>query len=346
MTNPVSLSINGVRYFDWNDMAVMRSVERMPWEFEFIVENEWRGDNKRRIKRGDAVQVKHGEEVLISGYIDDVDPNYDATSHKLEIRGRSKLADLFDCTSFDKTFTDLSLAQIAKQICEPFGINVVDQAQQDAPFANKAISKGQDFWSFLEELARMRAVRLSDSPNGDLVLVQKLTEQAATPLVLGNNIVRARGTRSARELFSEYHVMTNDDFVGFGASSAKDLAHPAGSVEDAIKRYRPLVVLASFDANSADCAKRADLQKRVNRGRSEAITYSVNGWTQENQQTWRPGMKVQVRDEYAEINDVRTIMDVRSIMNDDGAGSEITVMPNYVLDLLPVPEEDDAEGVF
>lgn len=335
----ISLSINGTRYLNWGDMTVTRSLERMPWEFEFSAENNWREDNKRQISRGDSVKVKHGNELLLTGYVDDIDAKYDATSHKLVIKGRSKLADLIDCSTFDIKMTKQSLAEIAQQLCKPFDIAVVDNAKLDSPFANKTLAKGQFIWDFLEELARMRAVRLSDSPEGNLVLLNKITEQSVTPLILGKNIVTGDATKSARDLFSEYHVVGSDS--AWGESDSEKTAHPAGSVEDSVKRYRPTVVVPAFSVDSDDCETRADLQKRVHRARAETIVYEVNNWVMDDGKTWRPGMLVPVRDDYSGINGWQVIMSTRLIVTGNRKYAEITVMPRYVLDLLPVPDADD-----
>lgn len=343
MTAKVSLSINGTRYYDWHEMTVLRSLERTPWEFEFSVKNPWKDDEKRQIQRGDSVEVKHDNELMLTGYVDDIEPEYDASSHRLVIKGRSKLADLVDCSGFDRSYPNQSLAAIAAQICKPFGIAVHDVAKQVKPFANKSISKGDSFWNFLEELSRMRAVRLTDSPDGNLMLVTKITALSDTPLVLGGNIVSARARKSARDLFSEYHVDATDDM--WGGQSTDNTTAPTGTAGDVIKRFRPLVIVPSYSASADDCAARADLQKRVHRGRAESITYTVNGWTQDNGQTWQPGVKVPIQDAYSGINEQQTIMETRCVVSpDEGAKTQITVMPNYVLDLLPVPEKDDVGG--
>lgn len=338
----IALMINGTRFLDWHQVRVTRSLEYVPWEFDCTVENPWRDDSKRRITRGDAVKLFYGDELLLTGYVDDIDAEYDANSHKLSVIGRSKTADLVDCSGLDNPYNNLTLAEIAAQICTPFGISVQDNAKEQKPFMAPTITSGESYFEFLEELARMRAVRLCDSPAGDLVLCKKLSELSGTVLALGRNIVRANGKKSARELFSRYHFITNN--ASNWGGSADDVAHPYAADEDVIKRFRPVCVVAGFDAEADDLATRANLQKRVHRGRSESNTYIVRGWEQDNGKTWRPGMRVPVNDPYSNINDERTIMEVALVVDDSGAYTEITVMPNYVLDKLPVPADTPEPG--
>jgi prophage tail gpP-like protein len=336
----ISLTVNGTKFVDWHSVRVTRSLEYVPWEFELAVENPWRDDSKRRIARGDAVKLYYGDELLLTGYVDDIDAEYDANSHRLTVRGRSKVADLVDCSGFDKPFNGLNLADIATQLCQPFGISVIDSAKEGKAFTAPKITSGETYFEFLEELARMRAVRLCDSPTGDLVLCKKLSELSGTVLALGRNIVKSSGKMSARELFSRYHLISNNPSPVL--PKADDVAHPYAADEDVIKRFRQIVVVAGFEGEPDDLATRANLQKRVHRGRSESHTYTVLGWDQDNGQTWRPGMRVRINDPYANIKDERTIMETVMSAGEDGAKTEITVMPNYVLDQLPVP--DDANG--
>lgn len=336
--NEVSLSINGTRYINWGDLIVVRSLETAPWSFEFSVENTWRDDTKRRIVRGDKVQVKHGNEVMITGYVDRVLSDYDDKSHSLRIIGRSKLADLIDCNGVEKQYEKKTLAQIATEIAKPFGIDVIDEARKTQPFQNLTIGNLEVLWDFLEEAARMRAVRLCDSPDGNLVIRQKLTELSPTELVLGKNILAASSEKSAMELFSEYTVFS--DSVSSWASSAPGKKSQGVSTDAGI-RYRPRVIQAAGPGNNAECATRADLHKRIARARAIPITYTLLGWTDERGKTWQPGVKVSVLDEYSDISGVLTIIETRARLGIKGMRTEITVMPNYVFEPIPTPEPKD-----
>lgn len=339
---PVSLSINGTRFLDWHDMTIDRSLERMPWLFDMSVRNNWREDGKRRIRRGDAVQVKLGNEVLITGYVDDLIAEFDANQHELRIRGRSKAADLVDCSGVERQFVQKTLAEIIAAVSKPFGINVINESGDTDKFTKDVMTEGETFYEYLEELARMRAVRMADTPTGDVVLLKTITRQSATPLVLGKNVVRARSQKAAQNLFSEYSCYADQTGTGFSAS---EIATEGHAVDDSV-RYRPKVFLLGFDANNEQCRLRAELQKRVNRARATAVTYTVRGWTQNNGESWAPGMLVTVRDEYSGLNENMIVMGTKLIADSDGARTDITVMPKYALDQLPVPKKEDEDELW
>ncbi|TNC80717.1 MAG: hypothetical protein C9356_12515 [Oleiphilus sp.] len=338
----VSLSINGTRYLDWHSMTVIRSLEHLPWRFEAEVRNGWQDDAKRRIRRGDAVQVKYGEEVLITGYVDEVLADYDAHSHQLTIMGRSKLGDLVDCTASGESSNQQSLAKIAKALCKPFGIEVVDHAKKNKPYVQHVVTAGEGVMDYLEERSRIRGVRLSDSPEGNLHIVDKPQHRSETALVLGRNILSATSQRRAQSLYSNYVIL--GEFGGLSAGSASQKVQINAEVTDPfVKRHRPLFINTATSVDDEDAATRAEIQKRVHRSRAERHTYTVKGWTQDNGRTWLPGMLVAVRDAYTGVQEDLLIMESRLTLGEDGETSELLMMPKYAVERAPVPEEDNEE---
>ena len=75
---------------------------------------------------GAAVQIMIGGETVISGYIDVANPSMAATEHSISISGRSKAADLIDCSAEhgSGTWTNKTLAQIATDLAQPFGVAI------------------------------------------------------------------------------------------------------------------------------------------------------------------------------------------------------------------------------
>lgn len=334
----VSLSINGTRYLDWHSMTVIRSLEHLPWRFEAEVRNGWQDDAKRRIRRGDSVQVKYGEELLITGYVDEVLADYDAYSHQLTIRGRSKLGDLVDCTASGDSSNLQGLAEIAKVLCKPFGIGVVDHANKNKPYAAHVITAGEGVMDYLEEASRIRGVRLSDSPEGNLHIVNKPQQRSATALVLGQNILAATSQRKAQNLYSKYVVLGED---GLSLDSAQNKVQKSAEVTDPfVKRYRPLYINTGISVDDEDAATRAEIQKRVHRSRAERYTYTLKGWAQNNGRTWVPGMLVPVRDPYTGVQQDLLVMESRLTLDTNGETSELLMMPKYALERAPVPEDE------
>ncbi len=336
----IALVINGERLTGWRTIDIGRSMEKGFFEFNATATSPWRTDSRRKIEAGQPFEVKYGNELLMTGYIDDVYPEYDANTHELSISGRSKTADLVDCSTIGKTFTDQTLVQIAEALCDPFDIKVIDKAGENKKFRDQqAIAEGEAIWDFLDQLARIRAVRLMSDVDGNLVITRAGTTRSKTPLVLGGNIRQASGTFSYRNRFRDYHVVANQA----GETSqltARDTSLPYGTIRDGvIKRHRPIVIVNEHSADIEDCQKRADWQMRTHAGRSESVVYTVGGWTDDNGKTWLPNVKVPVDDAYLGTASDKLIAESWLKLDKSGARTELLVMPVSAFDLVAIPEE-------
>lgn len=344
MSDTLILVVDGTPHYGWTRLTVGRSIERGPHEFEVSMTNRWgaaESTSPRTVLAGMPVQVLVNEDLVMTGYIDDVDPEYDDKNHSITVRGRSKLGDLVDCSTEGKQFKGMSLLAIAKTLCEPFGIAVnADSSVQDVATQQftqtKTLDVGQPIWEFLEELARTRAVLLTSDANGNLLITRAGTGRADVALVLGQNIKSASGSFSHRELFSDYTVTAQQpDAVQL---EGVDVSQPIGRATGS-GRHRPFVVSADESADVAGCKTRAEWQRNVHYGRSQGVVYTVSGWRQTPEgRLWAPNEIVTVDDAWSGIDSDLLIAETRLTLGGQGSTTEIRVMPKEAFDLVPVPE--------
>ena len=78
-------------------MRVTRGLTRATSDFDLSVSERWglRG-SAWQILPGAACEVRYGETVLLTGWVDAYKPSYDATSHNISLSGRSKTCDFVD----------------------------------------------------------------------------------------------------------------------------------------------------------------------------------------------------------------------------------------------------------
>lgn len=347
------LVVDGTPHLGWTGLTVGRSIERGPHEFEVSLTSRW-GEktqtNPRSIVAGMPVQVYVDDDLVISGYIDDVDPEYDATQHSLTVRGRSKLGDLVDCSTEGEQFPRMSLLGIASQLCAPFGIKVsadgnAASAAREVFKKPKTLDLGESIWDFLEELARVRAVLLTSTAEGNLLITRAGQGKADIALELGKNIKSASGNFSHRELFSDYIVTAQQP--GAMTLTGVDTSQPKGTAKGT-GRFRPLVISADSSGDIADCRTRAEWQRNVHFGRSRGSVYTVSQWRQTpGGRLWTPNEMVSVKDAWCGLDTDLLIVETRIRMDgSNGSTTEIRVMPREAFDLVPVPESDDQEIVL
>jgi prophage tail gpP-like protein len=344
----IVLKANGIVHSGWKSITVQRSLEQLADTFSLTLSERWAdNDRPRSIKVGSPCEIVIDDEKVITGYVDDVYPNYDAETHDIEIVGRSALGDLVDCSLEDDKLNQLkdqTLDQLARRVCKPFGIEVIVATDLGKPFKSPTIEAGQSPFEFLEQYARSRAVRMVSDRDGNLVLTRTGTERIRTSLELGKNILIASGEFTLRDRFDKYTILGQGagGDLGFGPSTSES---KGTSTDSRVPRHRPMVSTAEGSVNNDDLKKRAQWERNTRFGRSQAIVYTVLGWRHADG-LWQPNTLVPVKDHYLDIDGDRLIVGVQFIMDEDGQRTELQVMPEEAFDLIELPEPDADDGGF
>ncbi len=341
----VLLKIDGIIHAGWQSIQLSFSLESIANTFQLSLTDKWADDAEpRRIKTGSACEVWIDNTKVITGYIDDVTPQYDATSHTVSVSGRSKAGDLVDCSHPGKQYSSRKLKQLADDLCKPFDIKVLVDKGVDISQAlsAKEIETGETIFEFLEQLARYRAVRLISNVDGDIVITQAGKSRINTALILSQNVLSASGQFSQRDRFSEISVIGSqagsDDFWGKPAAHIK-----AKSTDKNINRHRPMVMNANDGINLSDAKKQAQWEINTRFGRGKGIVYTLNGWLHDDG-LWQPNHLVPVKDSFLSINSDMLITEVQLVMDEQGQRTELRVMPPEAFELIALPEpsiEDD-----
>lgn len=352
MTDNMELLINGRNYSGWKAVNVRRSLDWFADSFDLTLTDNQAGE-ARTIKLGSPCQVRVDGELLITGYVDRIRPVYDAKSRSLTISGRSKTADLIDCSpppsaAGSGQFNKQSLLQLAIITARPFGIKAKSTVTNLDQVSIADLEPGQTVFEFLELQARTAGVMLVSDPSGNLVITMASDERVGTSLVLGENIEQAEGDFSERDRFSHYYFFAQGG--GSDDSHGEASSHISGKAEDLKKRYRPITTIAEGAMDGLEMAKRrAEWQRNVQYGRSRQATYTVSGW-RHGDGLWKPNTNVLVRDEWVGFTgkdgkgEWLMIGTVEFILDAGGRRARLTVMPAEAYDLIPLPQED--EGVW
>lgn len=337
MPDEVVLKIGGREWRGWEEVRITRSMEDMSGSFELRLSDRWRDDMPPRLFRpGEACQVRLGRDTVITGYVDSVAPEYDATTHAVTVTGRDRTADLIDCSLPAKQYRKQTLQALAEALCKPFGISVIMQAQADGELPDLEAEAGMTVHEVLDRAAAHKAVMLMSDGKGSLLITEASTQQIGV-LKLGDNIKQASATIAMGERFSEYRVIGQTK--GADNWPADQAAGPSATAKDKqIKRYRPTTIIA--DAGESDLQRRADHERSVRAGRAARATYTVPGWRTPDGALWQPNRLVRVTDAYLGIDTRLIIAAVAYIETADGRVSEITVTRPEAFQRIPLPAPD------
>ena len=201
----------------------------------------------------------------------------------------------------------------------------------DTVVENTNLQRGEKAFQFLERLATLAGVLLSDNENGDLVMATAGTIKSGTALVAGKNIEAARAEFNAAKRYSIYIVKGQ---AGIGEGNAMNLdgaggisAAPVGVIQNAlyastsdsaVPRYRPHVTLAESQLTQEQMQARANWQAKFAYGQSLKAIVTLSGFRQDNGALWTPNLMVTVTapwlyaDDDLLIDEIKFRLDERS----------------------------------
>lgn len=340
----VSLVVNGSVYKGWTGVSVKIGIRAISGGFDLTVTDDWTPSKKAwPLAPGDKCTVKIGPDVAITGYVDDVEVSYDENQHSIRVSGRDAAADLVDCAAGSSPghYSNLTLAKLASQFCKPFGISVVDNVGDTTVLPNSSVNIGETVFELLDKAARLRAVLLYSDGKGSLVLGKPGTVRCPTALVEGGNLVKATGRFSAKDRFSAYVVKSQ--LGGWNPNVPVETATGiiGKATDSGVSRYRPFEVNAEVTTDIAGAQRRANWEASTRRGKSQAITVTVEGHRQSDGSLWLPNFLVQVTAPWLGLSKATDLLicEVDYVQNDDeGTVTSLELMPADAMRVLKTDE--------
>ncbi len=285
-TDTVTLLANGRSYSGWFGIRFNRGLDRMCGDGDIPVTERWAGTTTPwQLPTWTPVVLMDGSDRIATGYIDGYEPSGDARSHNVTIRIRSKTEDLVDCALDIPSgqFQGYTLGAIANAMCQPFGIGVVLQTDASMVVQDATIQRAETVYEFLERLARMSAVLLTDDAMGNLVLTRTGSTEASGALTYGENIETYRGRLNVAKRFSHYIVKGQR---GLGATGSVQTSQQAVAIDPGVPRYRPHVSIAESQLSAEGMQQRANWEMRYAFGRATLADIEVTGWRQPDGSLW------------------------------------------------------------
>lgn len=328
ISEKVELAIGGTLYSGWTEVSVARAIDAMCGAFRLTLSSKDDATGAPlAIAADDRCQLKIGGEIVIDGWVDAVSPAIDGESHQLSVEGRDKTADLVDCSAVHKpgSWRNVKLEVIAAELAKPFGVTVTAMVSTGAAISKFAVQQGETVAAALERLLRFRGLMAVPTASGDL---QIMTPDAAAPvatLALGVNIKSAEGRTDHRERFSDYIV--KGQAQGSDDKHGKTVSQIKGEAKDAaVRRYRPLLIMAEEQSDGASAIARAKFEAGVRAGRARGADISVLGWrATPGGALWRPNSRVKVQCAPIGMADEIMLIAAVTFTKSDGEGTIATL---------------------
>ena len=339
MSDQLTVEIDGREYAGWTAARIERRIDKMATDFDLAVTETWPGQvTPWQLGVFTPIALRLGGVLVLTGYIDTATPSYDGQSHKVQLGGRSKTADLVDCMSeLPHEHRGTTLSALARAIAEPFGIGVVDEAPIGAAFPLASREPTDTAFQFLERQARLRGVLLTDDPEGRLVLTRAGESRAAGSLEQGRNIESLQVEFNVSKQFSKYIVIGQAPAGASWVNAAGEVQQPGAGAQPGVlgtatdpnvPRYRPHVTQAETGLTASEARDRAVWQAAYAGGRATRARVTVRGWRQENGEIWRVNQLVPIKSAQARLDSELLIVGVTyQLTSQSGRTTELLIAP-------------------
>lgn len=315
MADDLELLVNGQIYAGWTSIGVTRAIDAASGAFTVDLTERWEGQEGAAaqvepwpILPGDQCTVKLGGTAMITGFVDIFRPSYDASSHSINVQGRDKTSDLIDCSAVHAPdqWANIDLLAFAQILAQPFGVTVTLDQGVDVgdKFALIKLQQGETAFEAISRYAKQRKMLCMPDGTGNLLLTRTGNLRAAVGLVQGSNIKGADGTIDHSQRFSVYTVKGQAPFSKDSTDGAAESHLKGGATDQAITRYRPLLIVAEAGGTPASVQERATWEANSRLGKSAVASITVMGWRQQGftGPLWAPNLLVSIRSPWLRLD--------------------------------------------
>ncbi|TCK39643.1 prophage tail gpP-like protein [Paraburkholderia sp. BL8N3] len=290
MNDDLFLSIGNQTISGWTDVRVTRGIERLPSDFDIGLTELYPGQIDRVVVQpGDSCVLKIGDDVVMTGYVDRYVPSMDAHSHTIRVAGRGKCQDLVDCAAMwpNGQISGTSAFDVASKLAAHYGITVSCDVQNLRAIPQFNLFLGESCYEIIERVSRYNSLLVYDAPDGNLVLAQAGTVQAASGFQQGVNVQSASIQYSADQRFSKYTAYTQSVQMYSDIGVAGNII--AEVTDDGVKRPRERIIIAEAVQGFQDLAKQRaiwEMNRRI--GRAAVVTLTTDTWRDSAGALWTP----------------------------------------------------------
>ena len=337
MSGKVAIRVDGLDWLGWTEATITRSIEQAASTWAVAATDRYPGTSHPiAVRPAQECVVLLDDAPVITGYVDRIEISYGAGRHTVSLSGRSRTADLVDCSVQEqRSIRQMTLPTLAARLAEPYDVEVIDEAGLSEPIRRYVPQLGETVHEAIERLARQHAVLVTDDAQGRLVLTRAGQSYATTALRSGEegNVLACSASYDASQRHASY--VCRGQMAGSDDAWGDTLATSGAATDDEDLRSRTLVLTPPDAATVADCRAHAIWEAATRAGRSVSLVYTVQGWAQEDGSLWTPNQVVDVVDPIARVEGQFLVIGVEHrISGSSGVTSRLTVGPieGYLLE--------------
>ncbi|MHB9807000.1 phage baseplate assembly protein [Pantoea ananatis] len=344
MTDEMILSVGGRNIQGWDDVRVTRGIERLPSDFDLGLMDYFPGSSEKQLVReGEPCEVRLGDDLVMTGYVDQWSPMISGRRHEVRATGRSRCQDLVDCSAEwpNNVINESDALQIATRLAQPYGITVHSDVSDLVRVPQFTLNWGESPQEIIDRISRWSALLYFDQPDGSLLLTRVGTRRAASGVAQGINIEDAYFRASMDERFSDYvgvsMSMTPTAEISPSASYGAVTLAAARDPEAASMRYRKRIVIVESTMTALALSQRCiDWEMNRRYGRSKQLNVTVDSWRDSAGRLWEPNTLVPIHiPAFGLKNEEWLLAEVSYLRNREGTHAQLSLMPAAAFTVQP-----------
>jgi prophage tail gpP-like protein len=340
----VSLLIDGKKLSGWKEVRITRGVERVPPDFEFKVTEYYPGEGIFLASPGNECQVKIGENLVLTGYVDRHESSLSKRRHDVNLSGRGKTADLVDCSAYlhdqQNQMNRASARKVIETICGIYGIKVQAPDGDGKIVPQFNVNLLETAWNIIDRVASNSQYLTYENAAGELVFSQIGRQKMASGFVQGTNVERAHVSHAYDKRYSRYEAIFTpvENLADISAALGQAFLNTRGHANDETigatkpgtgRRFRPLILMAEVGQDGTNVAQiRCDWERGRRIGRSQALHVTVSSWRDSAGRLWEPNTRAPIHIPSLRLPEKEwVISEVTYQKGQDGTHAELVLMP-------------------
>lgn len=340
LVDQITLLINGVSHSLWEMYSIDSNLLTPAdgWQVSLGIDRQ---TIPASIFEGASVQVKLGNDTVLTGLVDDIDERVAKREHVLTLSGRDYAGILTDCSAPIFTSRQIGLAEVVNQIVKPLGITKV-RISGSGNFIKVAVEPGQTAWDVLQRAAEANGLWPWFEPDGTLVIggadysAPVVAELILNYSGIGNNVEALERRRSIAGRYSEVTVLGQSH-----GTESSDGAHAilGKATDETVAIYRPLTLIDTESDSPQTALLRA--RKLLTDGRLQGLTFNAVVYGHRitpGGLLWTPGQRIRIKSEPHGVDAIFFLMG-RAFHRDrhNGTTTELMLKEDgvWTIDALP-----------
>ncbi len=341
MSSSVELKIGGDLWTGWKSVSITMSLEAVANSFSVVT----RTRDPWLIRAGSTAELYFEGKLILRGFVDQVAPSYDDGGSMATITGRSRTADLVDCSADTEPgeWWNARPQDVIREVVRPYGISLIDSVGELERILVFRIQPGESAYEAIERICRMRALLAMATAGGDLLLTRPDPVWTGAEVREGVNVKSSSATEDFSERYAEYIVRAQtfgtDDNYGPPALQIEGRAF-----DPAIRSSRKILITPESTASRLSAHSRAMWEATVRKARSLKVSVAVVGWKQPSGSLWIPNLRVQAELPSLRISGQMLVSTVRLELGEGGSTGTMELMqPDS---FIPQPDLDTTGNPF